>query len=324
MNPGQDGSRCLDSGARHVHSSISATRTIRSWSLRGWLATKLSGAPFAEDGVASLVRGTPNPGNSVVLADRAACPALHDGATHRMGFARDRRIPGGTASRHVARGPGTCAPGRGSIAAEMHSGFCDAAQRNDDVHSRARRRAALVARRSCATSRASTQIWNESRAAVRAGRRFPVRRVFACRCVLCTRRLPLPDLWRCCPRARRRRISSRAAGASVRCANGRRRRWPRRRSSRPTSRASSIATNSRPRARRDWIRRSTRLQDGCARRRRAQIAARDSRRRDQGFLRSSDRRRCRSTRAAYAGIVDYDPTELVVTARAGTRCRRHR
>ena len=100
-------------------------KTYSSWSLRGWLATKLSGAPFRE--VVIQLRGTYNPDNRA-FSPTALVPVLHDGATHvwdtlAIGEYLAERHPGmwpaDSAARAWAR----------SIAAEMHSGF--GALRND-------------------------------------------------------------------------------------------------------------------------------------------------------------------------------------------------
>jgi len=96
-----------------------------SWSLRGWLATRLSGAPFRE--VMVELRGTYNPDNRA-FSPTALVPALHDGDVHvwdslAIGEYLAERHPGmwpaDAAARAWAR----------SIAAEMHSGF--APLRND-------------------------------------------------------------------------------------------------------------------------------------------------------------------------------------------------
>ncbi len=119
-------------------------KNYSSWSLRGWLAMKLSGAPFTEVMVALSGEGEPNPGNRVVLADGArAVPARR--RDRRLGFARDRRIPRRAASGHVAGGSGGA--GMGALGMRRDAlGLFGTAQRDDDVHPRARRRAAVVDR----------------------------------------------------------------------------------------------------------------------------------------------------------------------------------
>ena len=100
-------------------------KNYSSWSLRGWLATRLSGAPFRE--VMVQLRGTYNPDNRA-FSPTALVPALHDGDVHvwdslAIGEYLAERHPGmwpaDAAARAWAR----------SIAAEMHSGF--ATLRND-------------------------------------------------------------------------------------------------------------------------------------------------------------------------------------------------
>ena len=100
-------------------------RNYSSWSLRGWLATKLSGAPFRD--VVIQLRGTYNPDNRA-FSPTALVPALHDGAIHvwdtlAIGEYLAERHPGMWPADPVARAWAR------SIAAEMHSGF--GALRND-------------------------------------------------------------------------------------------------------------------------------------------------------------------------------------------------
>ena len=119
-------------------------KNYSSWSLRGWLAMMLSRAPFTEVMVALSRRSAPQPGQPVVLADGArAVPARRrDG---RLGFARDRRISRRAASGHVAGGPGHARLGAFDLRGDA-LGLFGVAQRDDDVHPRARRRAAMVGR----------------------------------------------------------------------------------------------------------------------------------------------------------------------------------
>ena len=100
-------------------------KNYSSWSLRGWLAAKLSGASFRE--VLIGLRGTYNPDNRA-FSPTALVPALHDGTTHvwdslAIGEYLAERHPGMWPADPVARA------GARSIAAEMHSGF--GALRND-------------------------------------------------------------------------------------------------------------------------------------------------------------------------------------------------
>ena len=55
-------------------------KNYSSWSLRGWLATKLSGAPFREVMVALSGDRRPDPANRA-FSPTARVPCLHDGAT---------------------------------------------------------------------------------------------------------------------------------------------------------------------------------------------------------------------------------------------------
>jgi glutathione S-transferase len=100
-------------------------KNYSSWSLRGWLAAKLSGAAFKE--VLISLRGTFNPDN-LAFSPTALVPALHDGDTvvwDTMAIAEylAERHPGMWPAEPVARAWAR------SIAAEMHSGF--GAMRND-------------------------------------------------------------------------------------------------------------------------------------------------------------------------------------------------
>ncbi len=100
-------------------------RNYSSWSLRGWLAAKLSGAPFRE--VVVQLRGTYNPDNRA-FSPTALVPALHDGDVQvwdslAIGEYLAERHPGMWPADRAARAWAR------SIAAEMHSGF--AALRNE-------------------------------------------------------------------------------------------------------------------------------------------------------------------------------------------------
>jgi len=95
-------------------------KTYSSWSLRGWFAAKLSGAPFREVAV-QLVDGGRNPGNRS-FSPSGWVPALHDGdivVWDSMAIAEY------LAERHRGMWPtdaGIRAWAR-SVAAEMHSSF---------------------------------------------------------------------------------------------------------------------------------------------------------------------------------------------------------
>ncbi|MFO1412543.1 MAG: glutathione S-transferase family protein [Burkholderiales bacterium] len=100
-------------------------RNYSSWSLRGWLAAKLSGAPFRE--VVIQLTGVYNPDNRA-FSPTALVPALQDGDVQvwdSLAIAEylAERHPGMWPSDPVARAWARC------IAAEMHSGF--SALRND-------------------------------------------------------------------------------------------------------------------------------------------------------------------------------------------------
>jgi len=100
-------------------------KNYSSWSLRGWLATKLSGAAFRE--VPISLRGSYNPDNRE-FSPTALVPVLHDGTTvvwDTLAIAEylAERHPGMWPAEDKARAWAR------SIAAEMHSGF--SALRND-------------------------------------------------------------------------------------------------------------------------------------------------------------------------------------------------
>jgi glutathione S-transferase len=95
-------------------------KNYSSWSLRGWLVTRLSGAPFEEVHVPLVGRG-PNPANRS-FSPSGLVPALHDGAT----LVWDSLAIGEyLAERHAGMWPtDTVARAHArSISAEMHSGF---------------------------------------------------------------------------------------------------------------------------------------------------------------------------------------------------------
>jgi len=101
-------------------------KNYSSWSLRGWLVTKLSGAPF-EEILAPLGGVTPNP-TYFTFSPSGLVPCLHDGATRVWDTLA---IAEYLAERHPGMWP--AAPDvrawARSITAEMHSGF--GALRND-------------------------------------------------------------------------------------------------------------------------------------------------------------------------------------------------
>jgi len=133
-------------------------KNYSSWSLRGWLAAKLSGAPFRE--VKIQLTSRYNPANRA-FSPTALVPALHDG---NVAVWDSLAIAEYLAERHPGMWPGDPAARAWarSIACEMHSGF--AALRNDmamcirerlDVRPWSEALAANIAR--------VEEIWSESR-----------------------------------------------------------------------------------------------------------------------------------------------------------------
>ena len=101
-------------------------KNYSSWSLRGWLAARLSGAPFREVPVRLVGRG-PNPANKG-FSPSGLVPALHDGD---IVVWDTLAIAEYLAERHAGMWPAepkARAHAR-SVSAEMHSGF--PALRND-------------------------------------------------------------------------------------------------------------------------------------------------------------------------------------------------
>ncbi len=100
-------------------------KNYSSWSLRGWLAMKLSGAAFRE--VAVGLTGEYNSANRA-FSPTALVPALHDGAAQVWD---SLAIAEYLAERHSGMWPADplARAWARSIAAEMHSGF--GALRND-------------------------------------------------------------------------------------------------------------------------------------------------------------------------------------------------
>jgi len=135
-------------------------KNYSSWSLRGWLVTKLAGAPFQEVPVALSNEGTLNPANRA-FSPTMRVPTLHDGTTvvwDSLSIAEylAERHPGMWPADPVARAWAR------SICAEMHSGF--SALRNEmpmcireqvDIRPWSPALERDVAR--------VTEIWNESR-----------------------------------------------------------------------------------------------------------------------------------------------------------------
>ena len=101
-------------------------KNYSSWSLRGWLVMKLSGAPF-EEIFAPLGGVTPNPAY-LAFSPAGLVPCLHDGETRVWDTLA---IAEYLAERHAGMWPAD-ANARAwarSIVCEMHSGF--SAMRND-------------------------------------------------------------------------------------------------------------------------------------------------------------------------------------------------
>ena len=133
-------------------------KNYSSWSLRGWLAAKLSGAPFRE--VKIQLTGVYNADNRA-FSPTALVPALHDGDVQvwdslAIGEYLAERHPAMWPDNRVARAWAR------SVACEMHSGF--SALRNEmtmcirervDVRPWSDGLAANIAR--------VTEIWNDTR-----------------------------------------------------------------------------------------------------------------------------------------------------------------
>jgi glutathione S-transferase len=101
-------------------------KNYSSWSLRGWLVTKLSGAPF-EEAMVPLAGVTPNPAN-YAFSPSGLVPCLHDGTTVVWDTLAMAEY---LAERHAGMWPADAATRAWarSITCEMHSGF--GALRND-------------------------------------------------------------------------------------------------------------------------------------------------------------------------------------------------
>jgi glutathione S-transferase len=95
-------------------------KNYSSWSLRGWLLTKLSGEPFDEVHV-PLTGATPNPAN-LAFSPSGLVPCIHDG---EIVVWDSMAIAGHLAERHPEMWPADPAARAWarSISAEMHAGF---------------------------------------------------------------------------------------------------------------------------------------------------------------------------------------------------------
>ncbi len=190
-------------------------KNYSSWSLRGWLATKLSRRAVPGGHGSAVGRtGHAQSGQPRVLADGAACPCLHDGDDRRLGLARDRRVSGRAASGYVAGRSRGARLGAVDLRGDAFRLF-GAAQRDDDVHTRTRRRAAVVRRRSRRTSRADRGDLERSRGAgsAKAAPSSAARSRWPTRSMRRWRFASRPTT--CCCRARRASVCARAARASV-------------------------------------------------------------------------------------------------------------
>ena len=134
-------------------------KNYSSWSLRGWLVTKLSGEAFEEIGV-PLVGLVPNPAN-YAFSPSGLVPCLHDGDAVVWD---SLAIANHLAERHPTMWPGdrTARAWARSISAEMHSGFATlrsemtmCIRERVDVRPWSHGLAANIER--------VTQIWDESR-----------------------------------------------------------------------------------------------------------------------------------------------------------------
>ena len=96
-------------------------KNYSSWSLRGWVAMMLSGAPFTEVMVSLSGESQPNAANRS-FSPTARVPCLHDGATVVWD---SLAIAEYLAERHSGMWPGdsTQRAWARSVCAEMHSGF---------------------------------------------------------------------------------------------------------------------------------------------------------------------------------------------------------
>ena len=169
-----------------------ANKNYSSWSLRGWLCARLSGAPFDEQ-LVQLATGGPNAAY-LSFSPSGLVPCLHDGDVVVW---ESLAIAEYLAERHPGMWPAD-AKARAfarSMCAEMHAGFRHL--RNDMTM--------------CIRERVDVRPWSphltqdiervyvpldRGTTAFRRRRSVPVRRVVDRRCVLRAGRVPLPDLRR--------------------------------------------------------------------------------------------------------------------------------
>jgi glutathione S-transferase len=149
-----------------MYSLYIGNKNYSSWSLRGWLAMKLAGAPFTERMVALTGEGLPNPAITP-FSPSSRVPCLHDGDVVVWD---SLAIAEYLAERHAGMWPAdpVARAWARSVACEMHSGF--SALRNEmtmcireavDVRPWSPALAADVAR--------IIDIWNEGRGRFGAG-----------------------------------------------------------------------------------------------------------------------------------------------------------
>ena len=316
MNPG----KTVPTLSLPVYTLYIGNKNYSSWSLRGWLVTKLSGAPFREVMVSLKGEAAPDPANRA-FSPSARVPCLHDGDVvvwDSLAIAEylAERHPGMWPLDPVAR---ACAR---SACAEMHSGFGHLRNEMTMCIKRARRRAAVVAGPR-GRHRARRRDLDRGAPALRRGRGVP-RAARSRSPTRSTRRSPSASA----PTASRR-TARRARISHALLAHPSLREWETaalaetddrrgRRAARSSTATSSPSVHGR--------RRSAPMTE-------AVVAGWQARIRAAAAARTPLRIRGGGTKDFYgqaldgevldttpcAGIVDYDPTELVITVRAGTR-----
>jgi glutathione S-transferase len=136
-------------------------KNYSSWSLRGWFAAKLTGAPFAEVMVALSGQPEPSPGNRA-FSPSARVPCLHDDGIvvwDSLAIAEylAERHPGLWPADPTARAWARC------ITAEMHAGF-GALRSGMSMDVRARRPPRRPTPAMLADVERGERIWRETRA----------------------------------------------------------------------------------------------------------------------------------------------------------------
>ena len=203
-----------------------ANKNYSSWSLRPWVLMRNCGSSSPNTCCASDRRRAGR--TSGGFRRPAKCPCLVDGDDRRVGLARDRRVSGRTACRHLAARIPVARAWARSAAAEMHSGFGELRNRcSMSCGVRVRLNEIPVsARAGCRPGRRAVERWIASL------RRSMSRRkdIHGRRCLFCAGRLPDTDL---CARARCRCRRLRGTPAEARIdarmvCSGARRNVPRR------------------------------------------------------------------------------------------------